>query len=250
MHRTIVNGRLGVKCIEQRGLATLYTRAFCSYAMGLSEYLHRLARPENVYGCFRVTFALALFIGIVPYSVESTPVGRLRISCFGWINVIVRICLYTVNFFYSSMERRNMMVRLSMTNLSRLTADLEMFNGIFGILLVLIFSLLHREQLVQLLICFDSLEREAFPRVGVNFRQAQTAWQLNGLAAFLLSTLLCFIGYTFNIIFTIRKTYISYSAIISYFSPNIIVCGVCILVSALFMKLRIYINALNEVGLR
>lgn len=236
--------------MSNNGLATLYTGAHCSYAMGLSKYLHRLARPENVYGCYRVTFALALFIGILPYSVETTPVGRLRVSIFGCINVIVRLCLYTVNYFYVSLERRSMMVRLSMTNLSQLTADLEMFNGTFGILLVLIFSLLRREQLVQLLICFDSLEREAFPRVGVNFRQAHTAWQLNGLAAFLLSTLLCFIGYSFNSIFTFPKTYSSYSAIISYFSPNVIVCGVCILVSALFMKLRIYISALNEVGSR
>lgn len=235
---------------EHKGLAVLYTPAYCSYAMGLSEYLHRLARPENVYGCYRVTFGLALLFGIVPYSVETTPVGRLRISCFGWINVIVRLCLYTLNFFYSSFERRTMMVKLSMTNLSQLTADLEMFNGIFGIISVLLSSLLHRQQLVQLLIHFDSLEREAFPRIGVNFRQVQTAWQLNGLAAFLLSTLLCFIAYSFNIIFTSPKTYISYSAIISYFSPNVIVCGVCILVSAIFIKLRIYFNALNEVGLR
>lgn len=236
--------------MEHKGLTALNTQAYYSYAMGLSEYLHRLARPENVYGCYRVTFGLALLFGIVPYSVQSTPVGRLRISCFGWINVIARLCLYTINFFYSSFERRTMMMKLSMTNLSQLTANLEMFNGIFGIISVLIASLLHRKQLVQLLINFDGLEREAFPRVGVNFKQVQTAWQLNGLAAFLLSTLVGFIGYSFTIIFTSPKTYTSYSAIISYFSPNVIVCGVCILVSAIFIKLRIYFNALNEVGLR
>ncbi|KAL7742116.1 hypothetical protein ACLKA6_018360 [Drosophila palustris] len=215
--------------------------------MWLSEYLDGLSRPENVYGCYRVTFGLALFFGLVPYYVDSSAAGCLRYSWIGLVNIIVRIFFYMLNFYCSIIERRSLMSNLSLTNLSRLTADLEMFNGIFGIIAVLVVSFLNREELVYLIKLFNSLESELFPRVGINFRQIQAAYQINGLAAFLLSTLLIFVGYSYLKVFTIARTYLSNLAMLSYFSPHFIICAVCILVCGLFIKLRIYFSALNEV---
>ncbi|XP_062142081.1 putative gustatory receptor 28b isoform X6 [Drosophila sulfurigaster albostrigata] len=214
--------------------------------MWLSEYLVRLARPQNVYGCYRITFGLALFFGLVPYWVDSSE-RKLRLSWIGFVTIIVRICFYTLNFYNSYLERHALMDAVSLTNLSRLTTELEMFNGIFGINIVLVMSLLHRKQLVHLMSLFESLETEAFPRVGVNFKQQQAAYQINGLALFLLSTLSIFVGYASLKVIGLTHTIILYQAMISYFSPNFIICAVCILVGGLFIKLRIYISALNEV---
>lgn len=216
--------------------------------MRLPDCLDRLVHPVNVYGCYRLTFGLARLFGIVPYHVDSSA-GQLRLSWFGLANVIVRMIFYPLNFIYSCLERHTLMVSLALTNVSKFTADLEMFNGMAGIMAVLIASLLRRQELVQLMVLFDGLDSEAFPRVGISFGQIQAAREIAGSTAFQLCTLLGFVSYSFSSIFPIANTYASYSARVSYFSPNFIVCTVSILVSGLFIKLRIYLSALNEVTL-
>lgn len=216
--------------------------------MCLPSCLDRLVHPVNVYGCYRVIFFLALFCGIMPYYVDSSE-ARLRLSYFGLVSAILRLIFYPANFIYSSLERRSLMISFSLTNVSKFTGDLEIFNGMAGVVIVIVASILRCQDLMQLLAIYDGLEQEAFPRVGVSFEQTQATREIIGSSAFLFFTLLSFAIYSFIWVFPLESPYVSYSSILSYFSPNFIVCIVSILISGLLIKLRIYLSALNEVFL-
>lgn len=216
--------------------------------MWLPSCLDRFVHPANVYECYRLIFYMALFCGLMPYYVDSSG-DRLRLSYFGLVSALLRLIFYPANFVYSSIERRSIMISFSLTNVSKFTADLELFNGMAGVVVVMATSILRSQDLLQLLALYDGLEQEAFPPVGVNFRQSEATREIIRLTIFLFLTLLSFVVYSFIWVFPRVNLYVCYWAVVSYFSPNFIVCIVSILICGLLIKLRIYLSALNEVFL-
>ncbi|TDG48573.1 hypothetical protein AWZ03_004902 [Drosophila navojoa] len=214
--------------------------------MWLPSCLDRFVHPANVYECYRLIFYMALFCGLMPYYVDSSG-DRLRLSYFGLLSAVLRLIFYPANFVYSSIERRSIMISFSLTNVSKFTADLELFNGMAGVVVVMATSILRSQDLLQLLAIYDGLEQEAFPPVGVNFRQSEATREIIRLSSFLFLTLLSFVVYSFIWVFPRVNAYVCYWVVVSYFSPNFIVCIVSILISGLLIKLRIYLSALNEV---
>ncbi|XP_043640427.1 putative gustatory receptor 28b isoform X4 [Drosophila teissieri] len=206
-------------------------------------------RPHDVYTCYRLTIFMALCLGIVPYNVTISPEGRgeLTSSYVGYINILIRMAIYMGNSFYGAFHRDALMSNFFLTGISNVIDGLQKINGMLGISAILLLSLLHRNELLQLLAMFDGLETEAFPRVGVAMHQVAANKKMNRLIAFLVGSMAAYITCSFLMIGLRDATTFSISSVISYFSPHCIVCAVSFLAGNVMIKLRIYLGALNEV---
>ncbi|KPU73977.1 uncharacterized protein Dana_GF14022, isoform D [Drosophila ananassae] len=209
----------------------------------------RMARPYDVYTCYRFTFILALLLGIVPYKVTTSAVGRgtLTPSYFGYSNMIARMCLYFGNFLYCVINQETLATNFFPSDISNVIDGLQKINGMIGVFTILVFSFVKRENITKLLAIFDGLERESFPRVGVALHQLPAARKMNNLVLFLTGTMATYIGCSFVLINLRDAAKFSITSSISYFSPHIIVCAVGFLTTNLILKLRIYFCALNKV---
>nr|XP_016931974.1 putative gustatory receptor 28b isoform X5 [Drosophila suzukii] len=205
--------------------------------------------PRDVYSCYRLTIFMALWLGIVPYYVSTSPEGRgkLTASYFGYINIITRMAIYIGNFLYSTIDRASLMSNFFLTDISNVIDGLQKINGMLGIFAILTISLLKRRKLLEVLAIFDGLETEAFPRVGVTLHQAPATKKMNRLVIILVGTMTAYITCSFLMITLRDAATFTMSAVISYFSPHFIVCAVCFLAGNLMIKLRIYLSALNTV---
>ncbi|XP_015035525.2 putative gustatory receptor 28b isoform X3 [Drosophila pseudoobscura] len=217
--------------------------------MWLFNRLVYMARPHDVYTCYRVTLWLALWLGIVPYYVTSTSAGssRLSASYFGYFNIIFRMIVYVVNFVYSALDPRSLMSNFFLSDISNVIDGLQKVNGMFGIIAILLISLAKRRKLLHVLAVFDCLERESFPRVGITHHQGPAARRMNRLVLVMTGTTTAYISCSFLMISMRDAGTFSISSVISYFSPHFIVCAVCFLAGNLMIKLRIYLSALHKV---
>lgn len=208
-----------------------------------------MARPYDVYTCYRFTFILALLLGIVPYKVTTSADGRgtLTPSYFGYSNMIARMCLYFGNFLYCVINQETLATNFFPSDISNVIDGLQKINGMIGVFTILVFSFVKRGNITKLLAIFDGLERESFPRVGVALHQLPAARKMNNLVLFLTGTMATYIGCSFVLINLRDAAKFSIASSISYFSPHIIVCAVCFLTTNLILKLRIYFCALNKV---
>ncbi|XP_030384477.1 putative gustatory receptor 28b [Scaptodrosophila lebanonensis] len=215
--------------------------------MWLPKCLVGLARPSDVYTCYRLTLWLVFGLGIVPYLVTTRPKSGLRGSIFGFLNILIRMLLYTFNFIYSTMDEHTLLSNFFITDVSRITDGLQKFNGMFGVLAVLLSSLLMRRHFPHLLEQFADLEREAFPSVGIGFIQSHAAWKINRLNVLLLGPTVVYVTVSFAKIFTRNEVSVSLPAASSFFSAHFLVCAGAMLFGGIMVKLCIYITALNEV---
>lgn len=221
----------------------------CSYAMWLLNRIVRMAHPYDVYTCYRVTFILALLLGIVPYKVTTSSDGRGRLtpSYFGYLNMIARMCLYFGNFLYCLIDPETLRTNFFPSDIANVIDGLQKINGMIGVFTILVFSFVKRRNILKLFAVFDGLERESFPRVGVALHQLPAARKMNTMVLFLTGTMATYICCSFVLINLRDAAKFSISLSISYFSPHIIVCAVCFLTTNLILKLRIYFCALNKV---
>ncbi|XP_020806415.1 putative gustatory receptor 28b isoform X3 [Drosophila serrata] len=205
-------------------------------------------RPHDVYTCYRTTLFMGLWLGIVPYYVNnSSGRSQLTASYFGYVNILIRMVMYMGNFVYSTIDRNSLMSNFFLTDVSNVIDGLQKINGMLGIFVILLISLLKRRKLVEVMEIYDVLEREAFPRVGLALHQLPAAKKMNRLLIFLVGTTTAYITGSFLIISLRDAATFSISSLISYFSPHYIVCGVCFLSGNLLIKLRIYLSAMNMV---
>ncbi|XP_044315978.1 putative gustatory receptor 28b isoform X4 [Drosophila rhopaloa] len=206
-------------------------------------------RHHDVYTCYRFTLLMALWLGIVPYYVTTSSEGRGKLteSFFGYTNIILRMAIYFGNFIYSTINRASLMSNFFLTEISNTIDGMQKINGMLGIFIILLISLLNRRKLLEVLAIFDGLETEAFPRVGVTLHQVPAARKMRRLIMILVGSMLTYITCSFLMISLRDAATFSTSAVISYFSPHFIVCAVCLLTGNVMIKLRIYLSALNKV---
>uniref|UniRef100_A0A6P4F1F7 Uncharacterized protein LOC108048233 n=1 Tax=Drosophila rhopaloa TaxID=1041015 RepID=A0A6P4F1F7_DRORH len=170
-----------------------------SYAMWLFKRLVQKSgnRHHDVYTCYRFTLLMALWLGIVPYYVTTSSEGRGKLteSFFGYTNIILRMAIYFGNFIYSTINRASLMSNFFLTEISNTIDGMQKINGMLGIFIILLISLLNRRKLLEVLAIFDGLETEAFPRVGVTLHQVPAARKMRRLIMILVGTMSTIFGF-------------------------------------------------------
>ena len=209
-------------------------------------FLRDLHKPGDVYACYRIYFLVAFCIGIVPFQFSSQPNRHLKNNIFGYINILIRIGFYTFIFIYSMNNEQSLLAHFFTTEVSKFTDNLQKFNGMFGIIAVLIMGLMERQSLIYLMQQYEQLELH-FSRISVQFNQKRCATQINFRLFLMFLANLVFILYGFLVVFKHNGFSISWIAMSTFYSPHIIISSIVLIYHSTLHKISLYLKAVNEV---
>ncbi|KAM7353380.1 gustatory receptor 28b isoform 1-T1 [Cochliomyia hominivorax] len=214
--------------------------------LSLRTFLHDLHKPGDVYACYRVMFVIAFLIGITPFQFSTQPKRHLKNTIIGYLNTLARIVLYSFVFYSSMTNEQSIISYFYVTTVSRFTDSLQKFNGMFAVIMVYLYSLLERQALINVIENYELLELH-FSRVGVQFHQNKCAFKINTVIILMLLANLLFFIYGHFLVFAYNGIYLSWIAILSFYSPHLIMSVVVVIFCTILHKITLYLNAVNKV---
>ena len=209
-------------------------------------FLKDLHKPGDVYACYRIYFLIAFCIGIIPFQFSSQPNRHLKNTIFGYLNILIRIGFYTYIFICSMYKEQSLLAHFFTTEVSKFTDNLQKFNGMFGIITVLIMCLMERQSLMYLMQQYEQLELH-FSRISVQFNQKPCAKRINFRLFLMFLANLIFILYGFLVVFKHNAFNISWIAMSTFYSPHIIISSIVIIYHSTLHKISLYLKAVNKV---
>lgn len=210
-------------------------------------FLHDLYKPGDVYACYRLLFLLTFIAAVVPFEFRSTPSRHLANTMLGYANSLLRIGFYLFIFGYSMTHGQSLLSHFFFSDVSKFTDNLQKFNGMFGILNVLIFSLWESKAFIKLMEQYEWLELR-LSRIGIRFRQINCARKINLIILVISSTNVAFILYGCLVLFIGNGVFVSIVSSISFYSPHLVVSTIVIMFNAALHKLTQYFRAINKVN--
>lgn len=214
--------------------------------LSIRIFLHDLHKPRDVYACYRVIFVFAFIIGLIPFQFSSQPHRHLKNTILGYLNILARIIFYGYVFFYSMSNEQSLLAYFNFSEVSKFTDSLQKFNGMFAIIIVLIFGVVERNSLINLTEQYEILELH-FSRVSVQFNQKKCAFNINLVLLLMFLANLLFIVYGHFVVFKHNGINLSWIAISSFYSPHMIISSVVVIFYAILYKITLYFKAVNEV---
>lgn len=209
-------------------------------------FIHDLHKPGDVYACYRVLYLLAFVAGVAPFEFRSYPSRHLINTLTGYTIAVIRITLYAAIFGYTMTHEQSLLSHFFVTEVSRFTDSLQKFNGMFGIFMVLIHSLVQSKYLICLMAEYEGVELH-LSGVGIKFLQTKCAFRVNFTILAMFCANIGFILYGSLMVFARNGVFISTIASISFYMPHLMVSSVAVLFSSVFYKLTAYFDAINKV---
>lgn len=212
-------------------------------------FLQDLHNPGDVYACYRVLFLVAFCIGTIPSQFSAQPFRALKNTIFGYINVTARIIFFSCVFCRIMNKEQSLLAHFYITSVSQFADSLQKVNGMFAIIIILVFGLLERNTLINLMQQYEYLELH-FSRIGIQFKQKKCVWHINLVIFSIFFAHFLFMVYGHFLVFKHNGIILSWIAITSFYSPHIIINSVVAIYYTSLYKITLYFEALNQVVMK